>query len=310
MTDVSCDVTVVIPCHTERRWAGLCRAVSSVLTQAPPPKTVIVPVDGNPALYERLRCWNDEIEVVLNTSRPGASATRNAGAALAQTSIVAFLDDDASAHPHWLTNLTAPFETPEVVGTGGFVAPHWRVPTPRWFPPEFAWVVGASFRGLPTTRSVIRNAWSENMAVRRAVFEKVGGFRVDFGKVGDVSRPEDTDLCIRMSTETGGRWIFVPEAVVDHDVEAERARFSFFLRRCYLEGRGKIELARLNGGRADLVEERLYMRRTLPHGIVEHALRGLRARNLGEVARAGAIVAGITSAGCGATVAAARGLRK
>ncbi|MFZ0058882.1 MAG: hypothetical protein WAL35_02395, partial [Acidimicrobiales bacterium] len=76
------------------------------------------------------------------------------------------------------------------------------------------------------------------------------------------------------------------------------------------EGRGKIELARLNGGRADLVEERLYMRRTLPHGIVEHALRGLRARNLGEVARAGAIVAGITSAGCGATVAAARGLRK
>ena len=61
------------------------------------------------------------------------------------------------------------------------------------------------------------------MAVRRAVFEKVGGFRVDFGKVGDVSRPEDTDLCIRMSTETGGRWIFVPEAVVDHDVEAERA---------------------------------------------------------------------------------------
>ena len=48
----------------------------------------------------------------------------------------------------------------------------------------------------------MRNVWASNMAVRRAAFDAAGGFREDFGKVGAVSRPEDTDLCLRV---TGGR---------------------------------------------------------------------------------------------------------
>ena len=39
--------------------------------------------------------------------------------------------------------------------------------------------------------------------------------------------------------------MYVPAAVVDHPVEAARGRFGFFLRRCFHEGRGKIQMARL-----------------------------------------------------------------
>jgi len=302
------DTSVVIPCHTERRWDELCRAILSVLEQNPKPHSVVVAVDGNGTLYERLLRWTDRIQVVLNATRPGASTTRNAGAALVRTPLIAFLDDDASARQNWLSNLIEPFHHPEVVGTGGFVSPRWRVPEPRWFPDEFAWVVGASFRGLPTTRSPVRNVWSENMAVRRSVFDSVGGFRGEFTKVGDVSRPDDTDLCVRMGkTAPGARWIYVPDAIVDHDVGADRARFAYFLRRCYAEGRGKVELARGNDGRSDLADERQYLRSVLPCGFARYTRRGVATRDMDDVSRAGAILAGIAAAGCGAVIASVRG---
>jgi GT2 family glycosyltransferase len=308
MTKVVQSVSVVIACYTEKRWNDLCVAIRSALAQEPSPQTVIVSVDGNPALYERLRRWSSQIQVVLNTTRPGASATRNTGASLAKTEIVAFLDDDASARAGWLANLIEPFEEPDVVGTGGFVAPLWRASRPRWFPDEFAWVVGASFRGLPTARSPVRNVWSENMAVRRSVFETVGGFRVDFSKVGSVSRPEDTDLCLRMGKATSGAtWIHVPEAIVDHCVDRERARLSFFVRQCYSEGRGKVELGRNNDGWVDLASERSYLRQTVPRGLVQHTRSGVQERDLSQISQTAAMVVGVASAGCGALVAGLRG---
>jgi GT2 family glycosyltransferase len=305
------EATVVIPCHTERRWDDLCAAVDSALRQRPAPVAVVVAVDANATLYQRLLAWDRPIEVVLNDHRRCASATRNAGARRATTPIVVFLDDDASARDGWLGALCEPFEDPAVVGTGGFVAPRWRVPAPRWFPSELAWVVGASFTGLPTERAEIRNVWSENMAARRSVFEQVGGFRVEFGKVGDVSRPEDTDLCIRMGkTSPEAKWIFVPDAVIDHSVGAERARLLFLLSRCYSEGRGKVELARHNDGRADLGEEGDYLRSTIPKGILRYLTTALRRGDLSEASRGAALCAGITAAGCGAAVAAVRDPRR
>jgi GT2 family glycosyltransferase len=307
MVKTSLAASVVIPCHTERRWDELCRAIRSVLEQELTAKAVIVAVDGNVALYERLLRWGDDIQVVLNATRSGASTTRNTGASLAQTPIVAFLDDDASARPDWLANLVEPFHQLDVVGTGGFVAPRWLVPEPGWFPAEFAWAVGTSFRGLPTTRSSVRNVWSENMAVRKSDFDQVGGFRAGFTKVGDVSRPDDTDLCVRMGKASPrATWIYVPDAVVDHDVGEERARFLFFLRRCYNEGRGKIELARGNDGRSNLTDEQNYLRRTITRGLADYLRRGVRERDLGEMRRAGAIVTGVAAAGCGAIIATAR----
>ena len=307
MTGSTLNTSVVIPCHTERRWSELCRAIRSAFAQSAAPHAVIVAVDGNVALYEQLLGWSDDIHVVLNTTEPGASATRNTGAGVVETPLIAFLDDDACARPDWLANLVEPFSEAEVVGTGGFVAPRWCVPRPGWFPEEFAWVVGASFRGLPTMRSAVRNVWSENMAVRKSVFDQVGGFRAGFTKVGNVSRPDDTDLCVRMGKAApGAKWIYVPDAVVDHDVGAERARLSFFIGRCYSEGRGKIELARGNEGRSDLGDEARYLRHTLPRGFAGYVRQGMRTRNLGEVSRAGAIVVGVAAASCGAVIATAR----
>jgi GT2 family glycosyltransferase len=227
------------------------------------------------------------------------------GAAEVGSSIIAFLDDDAAARPGWLAALTEPFAEADVVGTGGFVAPKWHSARPRWFPEEFDWAVGASFRGQPTTRSYVRNVWSENMAVRRSVFSRVGGFSHDFTKVGTYSRPDDTDLCLRMAkTFPGAKWAYVPNAVVDHSVPMARTTFPFFLRRCYLEGRGKVELARRGDGLDDLTSEQSYFLNTLPVGIRQHTLCAFRDRDVSELLKMLSIPAGVVSAGIGALHAA------
>jgi cellulose synthase/poly-beta-1,6-N-acetylglucosamine synthase-like glycosyltransferase len=291
--------SVVIACHTEERLPSLMRAIVSAQSQTPTPAQVIVAVDHNEGLCTALREVSD-IEVVDHRGDPGASGTRNAGAALALAPLLVFLDDDVEARPDWLRELLSPFADPSVIGSGGMTKPAWQGARPPWFPDEFGWVIGASYTGLPSTLSTVRNVWSENMAVRREAFEGVDGFRQGFGKVGSTSRPEDTDLCIRVGVSMpSAHWVYVPTAVVDHEVPPEQATLAFFLRRCYSEGAGKIELSAHLGDERDLGDERSYLLRTLPLGI----LRDLRTW---KVTRALAIVAGAGAAAVGAAVSVVR----
>ena len=125
--------------------------------------------------------------MVANTGTRGLSGARNTGVDAASGDIVAFLDDDAAAADGWLAALTAPFADPHVVGTGGGAEPVWTLPRPGWFPDEFGWVVGCSYRGLPVTRAPVRNPIGCNMAFRRAALLEVGGFRDEVGPGRDAA---------------------------------------------------------------------------------------------------------------------------
>lgn len=295
-------VSVVIPCYTERRWDHLVRAVNSVRVQSPRPAEIVVAVDHNPDLFAR--AWRElsDVTVLANGSTRGVSGNRNTGVFHTRSPLVALLDDDAYAHPGWLAGLLAPFTDPAVIGTGGAIRPEWERPQPFWLPDEFLWTVGGS-ASAPATTTPARNVWSASMAVRRDVFESVGGFRVGFGKVGDRARPEDTELCLRMSQASGGRWMFVPEAVIDHPVPAQRNTFGFFLSRCYQEGRGKVEMSRLLGaGSNSLSAEQAYLRSTLPRAFGRALADTVRGRGLGNAAKAGAVVSAVAAAAVGGAV--------
>ena len=140
------------------------------------------------------------------------------------------------------------------------------------------------------------------MAVRRDAFEAVGGFQPEFAKVGERSRPEDTDLCLRMSRADGGRWIYVPGAVVDHLVPRERATIRYLITRCYDEGRGKVCIGRRHRGAVDLGPEWVYLRRTLPRAIGRGLAQTLRGDGLGGLARSASVLAAFAAAAVGGAV--------
>jgi glucosyl-dolichyl phosphate glucuronosyltransferase len=137
------------------------------------------------------------------------------------------------------------------------------------------------------------------MAIKRQAFNAIGGFRDGFGKVGNRNRPEDTDLCLRAAEASAGKvWIYEPAAVVGHHIPVNRAKLSYFLRRCLNEGLGKASLAALNGAAESTSAERSYTRHVLPRGVI----CGLRAAKQGDASgslRSAAIVAGLCCAAGG-----------
>jgi GT2 family glycosyltransferase len=293
-------VSVVIPCHDQRRFHLLVAAVASVRAQSRAATEIVVVVDHNEAMHARVTRDLPGVTVLRNLYQRGVSGNRNTGAQHTTTPLIVFLDDDTLAEPDWLARLVEPFADPSVVGTGGAIRPAWAE-RPRWVPEEFLWAYGGSYAGQPTTTSEVRNVWSASMAVRRVVFEAVGGFRVGFGKVGDRSRPEDTELCLRMARAGGGRWLYVPGAVIAHRVEAERSTLGWFLSRCYHEGRGKIEMSRLHRRTGALGAEREWVRR-LPVAVGRGIASTLRGRDRHGAARAAAVLAGVAAAGLGAAI--------
>ncbi len=288
------DVSVVICAYAQERWSDLSRAVSSLLEQTVPPREIVVAVDHNPALLERAAAhFQAPVTVVANEQRAGLAGARNSGTHATSAAVVAFLDDDARAAPDWIEQLAQPFADSAVLGVGGRIEPDWQAARPRWFPEEFNWTVGCSYRGLPATAAPVRNMIGANMSVRRDVFDALGGFSENLGRL------EETDFCIRGTTRyPAGTWLYLPAAVVSHSVTPQRSTWRYFRRRCFNEGLAKASMVVGTGHRAGLESERRYVRWILPSGVVRECLRGLRG-DPGGPARAAAIVIGLayTTAG-------------
>ncbi|MCW2982841.1 MAG: glycosyl transferase [Conexibacter sp.] len=288
-------VSVVIAGYTERRWNDLVDAVRSVERQTVPALETIVAIDGNVELLDRVRRELPSVTAVENTGHAGAGGARNSGVAVARGEIVAFIDDDVVADDRWIEELVVPFADPDTLGAGGEIHGRWIRERPSWFPREFDWVVGCTYRGMPQGSAPVRNLIAANMAVRRDVFVALEGFRVDFGKVGNRSSPEETDFCIRALQRWPERdWIYYPSAEVHHTVPPERGEWGYFLRRCWYEGLGKGELARLVGDKSGLSSEWDYTLKVLPLGVAQGIIGALRGRP-NELLRAGAIVIGLAT---------------
>ncbi len=284
-------ISVVISTYADERWHDLVAAAESVGGQTQPAFETIVVVDRNPALLERAGSLPG-VKAVANVRTPGLGGARNSGVEAAEGSVVAFLDDDALATSGWLEEFARAYRDPRVLGVGGSIEPLWAAGKPHWFPDEFGWVVGCTYRGMPEAEASVRNLIGCNMSYRREVIEELGGFRLGYGC-------DETDFCIRARSRwTNGDLRYVPAAKVFHRVPAQRARWRHFQTRCYFEGGSKAVVSWLVGSDEGLASERSYTVRTLPLGIARGLADTVRG-DVGGLARAGAIVAGlgITMAG-------------
>jgi glucosyl-dolichyl phosphate glucuronosyltransferase len=289
-------ISVVICAYTERRWDDVLAAVTSVRAQDVAPHEIIVVVDHNAGLYERLKAALGDIVVVPNQHEPGLSGGKNTGVDTARGELVAFLDDDAIAEPTWLKYLGAAYVDQKVLGVGGLTRPLWEDRRPSWFPEEFDWVVGCTFVGREP--GPVRNLLGGNASFRREAFDIVGGFPTHIGRSSSSRRPlgcEETEFCIRLARSCPGAvYVFDARAVIWHKVSRARSRFSYFRSRCYAEGLSKALVTRSVGIADGLAAERRYTAVTLRRGVsrgVAHALRGEPA----ALARSAAITVGLLS---------------
>ncbi len=148
--------------------------------------------------------------------RRGPAANRNTGVAAANGSWVIFTDDDCLPDSLWLQAYVDAME---------------RNPSCKVF--EGKTVADRERRSLDEESPVNETGgylWSCNMAIRRDLFERMGGFCETF----PYAAMEDVDLRLRLQ-DRGERFPFVPGAVVCHPLRAAKGlRFSVKIGKSYL----------------------------------------------------------------------------
>jgi GT2 family glycosyltransferase len=302
--------TVVICVYTEKRWDDIVAAVGSVAAQDVRALETLVIVDHNAVLLSRAQqeFGPRGVRVLPNAHKQGLSGARNTAIAEAAGDVVVFLDDDAEARPGWLAALLAPYSDPTVAAVGGVAHPRWPTNRPRVLPGavpydpnatgELDWIVGCTYTGQPERQAEVRNLMGCNMSFRREVFDRVGGFAEDIGRIG--KNPlgcEETELCIRarQAYQRAGekiRIMFEPAAAVDHRVSDDRVEWAYLRRRSWAEGLSKAAVSKLVGSDDALATERSYVAKVLPAAV-------LREIKEGRVSSAAAVITALacTTAG-------------
>ncbi|SRR5258706_5642178 len=288
-------VSVVLCAYTEDRCNDLEAAIGSLQCQHVPPHEIIVVIGHNSVLLQLSTANLTGIIVVENTETPGLSGARNCGIRIAQCDIIAFMDDDAIAAPDWLERLIAHYANPQVWGVGGAIELLWLSGKPTWFPEEFSWLVGCTYRGLSDATRPIRNLIGCIMSFRNIVFDQIAGFQSGIGRIS--THPlgcDEPGLYIHLRQ----RWLesillYEPGAQVLHRVPIARANWRYIQERCSSEGLSKAAISQRLGSKAGLVSERTYMLRTLPHGVARGLADTLFRRQPAGLLRACAIVIGL-----------------
>jgi glycosyltransferase involved in cell wall biosynthesis len=301
-------VSVVVPAWNSERREELAQCLRGIEKQTLPPLETIVVIDHNPELL----AWAQEsfpaVEAVANKYDRGVVGARNTGVEIAQGEIVVLTDDDTEAEPSWIEQLASCFEDAGVVGVTGELIPNWAGEKQPWFPPEFYWVFGCSYTGLPTEIAPVRNPIAANMAVRAQQLREIGGFRQGVAPreikyrgtvIAGGHALEDTELGIRIGRRWPHMsWLYQPHATVHHTVNPEQATLGYLVRRSFEEGAGKAQLAQDVGSEDGLGSEFRHLFVVIPRGILRGLRDGLRGDRSGPL-RSAAILLGVLATGFG-----------
>lgn len=234
----------VVVCTYNR--AGLLRTCLESLTQqdyAPSGCEVLVvnnaSTDGTREVVLEFAGKRPNITLV-DEPRPGASIARNTGIEWARGEYIAFLDDDARAHPTWLRLIVEAFQTidPAPAAVGGPIVPYYWEPKPEWFDDRLeirSWGDDPGFMPEPAFSG-------SNVAIRADLLRKIGGFPEDIGPVGSAMALGEDSAVTHAIFREEARFYYLPDAVVEHYTPPGKMTVRYRLWRAHANGAASIKI--------------------------------------------------------------------
>lgn len=241
MTMPPAGFSIVVPTYNRPERLAECVASFSTLRYDRERFEVIVVDDGSPRIDEvraALAPFDERIGLrLLEQSHAGPAAARNLGASAARHEFIAFTDDDCRVDPGWLSAFEARFAAHPGGLLGGRTVNALTDNTCAEasqalvdFLLEYFIAQGSPFFA------------SNNIAVARETFERVGGFDLRFPLAGG----EDREFCARYH-HAGCPLVYAESAVVAHYHALTLKRF---LRQHYNYGRGAYCYRRVHAARS------------------------------------------------------------
>ncbi|AZO40975.1 glycosyltransferase family 2 protein [Mesorhizobium sp. M7D.F.Ca.US.005.01.1.1] len=193
-------------------------------------RIIVADNDDTPTASDLVTALSRELKLPIHYQHAPArniSVARNACLDASIADFVAFIDDDETATPSWLTELVAMAEASGATAVLGPVRARYRPDAPDWMRRgDFhstlpVWVRGEIQTGY--TCNVLLRMGSDSLRGRR--------FSLARGQTGG----EDTEFFDQMH-KAGGRIAFAPEAWVDEVVPRSRAAFDWLGRRRFRVG--------------------------------------------------------------------------
>jgi glycosyltransferase involved in cell wall biosynthesis len=175
---------------------------------------------------------------IVNEEKLGLSNARNRALKEARGKYLLFVDDDETPDPQWLTAYEHDMlaYSPDALG-GRINVMFEHGDRPSWLQDELLGFIGYLDHGEgcwltdPTTPF-----YGGNFAVRNDIFAEVGEFDADLGRRGRINAGgEDTEFYRRLVARgLSVRW--VPDAIINHRIRADKLRRSYFLELHYRQG--------------------------------------------------------------------------
>ncbi len=229
--------SIIIPSFNRR--AELERLLAALADQQIPAASyeIIVVDDGSTDQTREYLAGLSDNTRWLAHERQGPGQARNSGAAEARGSILLFIDTDCVPEPGWLAALSAPFSDESVGATGGA-----EVMQPGDSKLEqvishvmFSKLSTGGLRGGSGKRLAKYYPRTFNMAVRKSIFDKLGGFKPMYNG-------EDVEFSYRVR-QADYELEYCDEARVAH---IRTYSVTDFIRRIFIMGRTRVTLYRLH----------------------------------------------------------------
>lgn len=232
-------ISVIIA--TRDRAALLRDTLAALAIQEDPGTPVEIAVVDNGSIDDTREIVTDAAAALpwpvhyLYEPRSGKSHALNSALAQVHGDLLVFTDDDVLPARGWLKAYAAALAETGADYAVGRILPLWEAPPPAWMSEALYGVLavpdGGTSRlriGQDENRDIM--PLGANMAVRRHVVNRIGGWNTTLGKLkGTLRTGEDHEFALRM-TSAGFVGVYEPSAVVQHRVPADRLQLSYFRR--------------------------------------------------------------------------------
>lgn len=225
------DISLVI--CTFNRQKFIPSALQSLLTQTLSTKQFEVVIvnnnstDNTEAIVRQFITKHPSLNFtyVVETTK-GLSAARNRGIKEAKSPLITFMDDDGEATPDFLEKVLSYMQENEhVAGVGGKVLPIYESKEPKWLNP---WLGGMltiiDYGEKEFTFTGHKYPAGCNMTYRKSLLDSVGGFNEAL-----LWRVDDKYIFYEIQN-VNKEIIYLPEAVVYHNIDAYRVTDENFIK--------------------------------------------------------------------------------